>query len=119
MVCNGYEIGSGSVRTHDPDILKQVFTILGYNEEQIQQEFQHILTAFSFGAPPRGGIAHGVERLLMLVAQEEYLREVQAFPQTSSGKTAVMNAPSYLSDQQLQELGISVIKQDNNAPPSP
>ena len=86
LVCNGYEIGSGSVRTHDPDILKQIFSILGYNEEQIQQEFQHILTAFSFGVPPHGGIAHGIERLVMLLAQEEFLREVQAFPQTSSGE---------------------------------
>lgn len=119
LVCNGYEIGSGSVRTHDPEILKQVFTILGYNEEQIQQEFQHILTAFSFGAPPHGGIAHGVERLLMLVAQEEFLREVQAFPQTSSGQTAVMSAPSRLPNQQLQELSIAVTKQDDKTPRQP
>ena len=109
LVCNGYEIGSGSIRSHQPNVTRSVFSVMGYNDEQIDEQFGHILDAFSYGVPPHGGIAHGIERLVMLLAGEDYLREVQAFPQTSSGRTAVMNAPSRLSDEQLKELGISVL----------
>lgn len=110
LVCNGYETGGGSIRAHKPEILKAVFKVLGYNDEQIEEQFGHMLKALSCGAPPHGGIAHGVERLMMIIAGEAYLREVQAFPQTSSGRTSVTDAPSDLSIEQLKELGISIIE---------
>lgn len=108
MVCNGYEVGGGSVRNHQPDALKKVFEIMGYDEKTIQEQFGHMIEAFSYGMPPHGGIAHGIERLLMTILGEQYLRDVVAFPQTSGGKTAVMEAPSELSAKQLKELGLKV-----------
>lgn len=110
LVCNGFETGGGSIRAHKPEILKATFKIMGYNEEQIERDFGHMLKAFTFGTPPHGGIAHGIERMMMILTGEEFLREVQAFPQTSSGRTSVMEAPSDLSTEQLVELGISVNK---------
>ncbi len=114
LVCNGYEIGSGSVRSHKPNITRSIFSIMGYSDEEIQEQFGHILDAFSFGVPPHGGIAHGIERLMMLLVEESYLREVQAFPQTSSGRTSVMSAPTKLSKGQLEELGICCLEEDEN-----
>jgi len=110
LVCNGYETGGGSIRSHKPEILKAVFSVLGYTKEQIEEQFGHMLTALAAGAPPHGGIAHGVERLMMIMAGETFLREVQAFPQTSSGRTSVTDAPSDLTKAQLEELGISLIE---------
>jgi aspartyl-tRNA synthetase len=81
---------------------------MGYTDKAIEEQFRHMLEALSYGAPPHGGIAHGVERLLMTLLGEEYLREVQAFPQTSSGRTSVMDAPSELSKEQLKELHIKI-----------
>lgn len=104
LVCNGFEVGGGSMRAHRSDHLRAVFKIMGYTDERIEKNFGHMLEAFRYGAPPHGGIAHGVERNLMTLAGEDYLREVQAFPQTSSGRTAVMNAPSALDKAQWQEL---------------
>lgn len=108
MVCNGFEVGGGSIRAHKPEMLRAVFKILGYSNENIDKQFGHMLTALAFGAPPHGGIAHGVERLIMTLTSEIYLREVQAFPQTSSGKTSVMDAPSELDSKQLEELNLKV-----------
>ena len=110
LVCNGFETGGGSIRAHKPEILKATFRTMGYNDEQIEKDFSHMLQAFSHGAPPHGGIAHGIERLIMILTGERELREVQSFPQTSSGRTAVMDAPSELSDKQLKELGIKLDK---------
>ena len=110
LVCNGYEVGGGSIRANKPEILRAVFKVMGYKDEMIEREFGHMLQAFKFGAPPHGGIAHGVERLIMVLAGEEYLREVQAFPQTGSGRTSVMDAPSEVDKKQLDELGIEVKK---------
>lgn len=110
LVCNGVEIGGGSIRAHKPEILRATFRVMGYSDEDIENDFGHMLEAFSYGAPPHGGIAHGVERNLMTLLSEEYLREVQAFPQTSSGRTSVMNAPSELSQEQLDELNIKIKK---------
>ncbi|MDP2650904.1 MAG: amino acid--tRNA ligase-related protein, partial [bacterium] len=91
--------------------LRAVFKVMGYKDEKIEKEFGHILEAFKYGAPPHGGIAHGVERLIMVLAGEEYLREVQAFPQTGSGRTSVMDAPAEVDKGQLDELGIEVKKE--------
>lgn len=108
IVCNGYESGGGSIRAHKPEILNAVYKVMGYSEEDLKERVGHMLEAFEFGAPPHGGIALGIERNLMNLTGESYLREVQAFPMTRGGKTAVMNAPKELTVKQLMELGISV-----------
>ena len=117
LVCNGYEVGGGSIRGHEAQVLESVFAIMGYAKEKIQEQFGHMLEAFSYGVPPHGGLAHGIERLLMTITGEPYLREVVAFPQTSGGKTSVMDAPSTVEESQLIELGISVKagKKDGNS----
>ncbi len=108
LVCNGYEVGGGSIRSHTPEMLRSVFEIMGYEKERIDEEFGHMLEAFSYGAPPHGGIAPGIDRLITCLTGEINLREVIAFPITSGGRTAVMDAPSDARDEQLQELDISV-----------
>lgn len=108
LVCNGFEVGGGSIRSHKPNLLKAVFRVLGYKDETIEAQFGHMLEAFSYGAPPHGGLAHGIERLMMILSGEAYLREVQAFPQTSSGRTSVMDAPSEIDMKQLDELHLQI-----------
>ena len=110
LVCNGFEVGGGSIRAHTPNILKATYAIMGYASEEIERSIGHMLNAFKFGAPPHGGIALGVERSMMNLTGETHLREVQAFPMTRGGQTAVMRAPKELSDAQLQELGIAIKK---------
>ena len=110
LVCNGYESGGGSIRAHKPEILKATYKVMGYTEEEIQDRVGHMLEAFKFGAPPHGGIALGVERNLMNLTGEAYLREVVAFPMTRGGKTSVMNAPKPLEAKQMKELGLKVDK---------
>ncbi len=108
LVCNGYEVGGGSIRSHQPQVLESVFEIMGYTKEKIHQQFGHMLEAFTYGVPPHGGLAHGIERLLMTITGEQYLREVVAFPMTSSGQTSVMDAPSQIEDAQLREVGLAL-----------
>jgi aspartyl-tRNA synthetase len=110
IVLNGYEIGGGSIRNHKPEMLKKVFEILGYSEKEIEGKFGHMLRAFALGTPPHGGIAWGMDRLLMLLQGEDSIREVIAFPKTGEGKDFMMDAPSSASAEQLLELGISVNK---------
>lgn len=110
LVCNGYESGGGSIRAHKPEILKATYKVMGYSEEEIQDRIGHMLEAFKYGTPPHGGIALGVERNLMNLTGESYLREVVAFPMTRGGRTSVMNAPKPLEDKQLKELGIQTKK---------
>lgn len=107
LVCNGYEIGGGSVRAHNPQVLKQTFKIMGYTDEQIEESIGHMLKAFSLGTPPHGGIALGLDRLVMLLGGEKSLKETIAFPMSSTGKTAVMEAPSAVAPEQLAELGLN------------
>lgn len=106
LVCNGVEVGGGSMRAHQPEMLSAAFRIMGYDDKAVVKNFGHMIEALQYGAPPHGGIAHGVERNLMTLMGEEFLREVQAFPQTSSGRTSVMNAPSEIEKKQLDELHI-------------
>ena len=113
LVCNGYESGGGSVRSHRADILAAVYAVMGYSKDETQESIGHMLEAFSYGFPPHGGIALGVERNVMNFTGEEYLREVQAFPMTGSGRTAVMDAPNPASPEQLAELGITVRVDDS------
>ena len=110
LVCNGLEVGGGSIRTNKPEVLKAVFGVMGYKEEKVMGDFGHMIEAFEYGTPPHGGCAQGFERLLMAFLGEDYLREVQAFPQTGRGRTSVMDAPSELEGKQLQELGLKVIE---------
>lgn len=106
LVCNGYEVGGGSLRITNPKIQKKIFEILGLSEAEIEKKFGHLIQAFEYSVPPHGGIAPGVERLMMVFAGEGNTREVMAFPMTSSGQTAVMEAPSEISPEQLKEVGI-------------
>jgi len=108
LVCNGYEAGGGSIRAHKPEIVESVYKIMGNTLEETQDKVGHMLEAFKYGTPPHGGIALGVERAIMNLTGEESLREVQAFPMTRKGQTAVMNAPKPLEIEQLLELGLSV-----------
>ena len=108
LVCNGFEVGGGSVRAHTGSMLRATFRIMGYSEEEIEESVGHMLEAFDVGTPPHGGIALGLDRIVMLLAAQESLKEVIAFPMTSKGRTAVMDAPSVVSEEQLKELGISV-----------
>lgn len=111
LVCNGYETGGGSIRAHKPEILRAVYKIMGYDNSRIDESIGHMLEAFKYGAPPHGGIAIGIERSVMNLTGESYLREVQAFPMTRGGQTAVMKAPKPLSDKQLKEMRIEIKKE--------
>ncbi|HEY4522497.1 MAG TPA: amino acid--tRNA ligase-related protein [Candidatus Paceibacterota bacterium] len=108
LVCNGYESAGGSIRAHRPELLKATYEVMGYSADEIEERIGHMLEAFKYGAPPHGGIALGIERNIMNLTGEEYLREVQAFPMTRGGQSAVMKAPKPLTEQQLKELGISI-----------
>jgi aspartyl-tRNA synthetase len=109
MVLNGYEIGGGSIRIHQPEIQEKVFELIGFTKKQ-KEQFKHMLTAFSYGVPPHGGIAPGIDRFLLALLGETSLRETIAFPTTSSGQTAVMDAPSEPEAEQLEEFHIRVVK---------
>jgi aspartyl-tRNA synthetase len=110
LVCNGYEAGGGSIRAHDPEVLKATFRVMGYSDKETEKSVGHMLEAFSYGTPPHGGIALGLDRHIMILAGETSLKEVVAFPMTSRGRTAVMDAPNKISKDQLKELGIKVSK---------
>lgn len=108
LVLNGYEVGGGSIRIHRPDVQHRVFEVLGLSEEEIQEQFGHLLRAFRFGVPPHGGIAMGIDRLVMLMAGRDTIRDVTAFPKAQSGADPLTGAPAPASDEQLKELGIAV-----------
>lgn len=114
LVANGYEIGGGSIRIHEPELQKKVFRILGISDEEAQARFGHMLEAFSYGVPPHGGIAPGLDRIVMILAGEPNIREVIAFPKTGDGRDLMMGAPAPISDAQLKEVHISSIQ-----PPAP
>jgi aspartyl-tRNA synthetase len=109
ITLNGFEIGGGSIRNHKSSALKKTFEIMGYSEERILQNFDHMLTALDFGAPPHGGIAWGFDRLLMVLENEPNIREVIPFAKTGEGKDLMMGAPGDISPYQKTELGIKII----------
>ena len=106
FVCNGNEMASGAIRNYDLDSLLEGFKVVGYSEEEVKTKFKSIFTAFKYGCPPHGGMAPGIDRILMLLTDEDNLREVQAFPTSSSGADLMMGSPSEISKNQLRELGI-------------
>lgn len=110
LVCNGYELASGGVRISDPMVQRKVFELMGLTPEQTEERFGHIIKAYEFGAPPHAGMAPGLDRLVMLLANEPNIREVIAFPMDAGGHTAVMDAPSEARPEQLKELGIQIKK---------
>ena len=109
IVCNGYELGGGSIRIHDRALQERVFEILGHSRESIRERFGHLLDAFEYGVPPHGGIAPGIDRIVMMLAGTENIRDVIAFPKTQSHQDLMLGAPSPVERAQLEELHIQVV----------
>ncbi|HSD49341.1 MAG TPA: amino acid--tRNA ligase-related protein, partial [Actinomycetota bacterium] len=113
LVLNGFELGGGSIRIHDPEIQRRVFERLGLTPEQTEEQFGHLIRAFRYGVPPHGGVALGIDRIVMLMAGKEAIRDVTAFPKAQSGQDYLTGAPAPVSDEQLRELGVRMV-----APPA-
>ena len=110
IVCNGIELSSGAIRNHKPELMYKLFGIAGYSKDQVDDKFSGMINALSFGAPPHGGIAPGLDRIVMLLADEKNIREVTMFPMNQGAQDLMMNAPSDVTDQQLKELNLKKIK---------
>jgi aspartyl-tRNA synthetase len=108
-VCNGYELSSGAVRNHDPDLMVKAFAIAGYSADEVSRRFPALLNAFKYGAPPHAGFAPGIDRIVMLLTGETLIRDVVAFPMTVTGLDLLMNAPSEVEPKQLEELHIRTV----------
>ena len=108
IVCNGIELSSGAIRNHIPDLMYKLFSIAGYDKKQVDEKFSGMINALSFGAPPHGGIAPGIDRIVMLLANEKNIREVTMFPMNQNAQDLMMNAPSEVSEDQLKELSLNL-----------
>ena len=108
IVCNGIELSSGAIRNHIPELMYKLFSIAGYNKEEVNEKFSGMINALSYGAPPHGGIAPGIDRIVMLLANEKNIREVTMFPMNQNAQDLMMNAPSDVSENQLKELNLSL-----------
>ena len=108
IVCNGIELSSGAIRNHIPELMYKLFSIAGYSKQDVDKKFSGMINALSYGAPPHGGIAPGIDRIVMLLANEKNIREVTMFPMNQNAQDLMMNAPSDVSDKQLKELNISL-----------
>ena len=109
IVCNGYEVSSGAIRNHEPEIMYKAFEIAGYSRDDVDQKFGGMIKAFKFGAPPHGGFAPGIDRIVMLLAGESAIRDVIAFPMAQSVEDLMMGAPSVPSEKALREAHIKVV----------
>jgi aspartyl-tRNA synthetase len=110
IVCNGIELSSGAIRNHKPELMYKLFAIAGYDKKQVDEKFSGMINALSFGAPPHGGIAPGIDRIVMLLAGEKNIREVTLFPLNQNAQDLLMGAPAEVEDKQLKELNIKVDK---------
>ena len=110
IVCNGIELSSGAIRNHIPELMYKLFAIAGYSKDHVDDKFSGMINALSYGAPPHGGIAPGIDRIVMLLADEKNIREVTMFPLNQSAQDLMMNAPSEVSDKQLKELNLKLVK---------
>ncbi len=108
IVCNGIELSSGAIRNHIPELMYKLFSIAGYDKNQVDEKFTGMINALSYGAPPHGGIAPGIDRIVMLLANEKNIREVTMFPMNQNAQDLMMNAPSNVSENQLKELNLSL-----------
>ena len=108
IVCNGIELSSGAIRNHKPDLMYKLFSIAGYNKTEVDEKFSGMINALSYGAPPHGGIAPGIDRIVMLLANEKNIREVTMFPMNQNAQDLMMNAPSEINQEQLKELNLSL-----------
>jgi aspartyl-tRNA synthetase len=108
IVCNGIELSSGAIRNHIPDLMYKLFSIAGYDKKQVDEKFSGMINALSYGAPPHGGIAPGIDRIVMLLANEKNIREVTMFPMNQNAQDLMMNAPSDINENQLKELNLSL-----------
>jgi aspartyl-tRNA synthetase len=110
LILNGYEVSSGGVRNHDPELLKKAFIKAGYEPEEVDRRFGALMKAFRYGVPPHAGNAPGVDRLLMVLNDWDSIRDLYAFPKDGQGRDLMMNSPSEVDDHQLAELGLTHIK---------
>ena len=110
IVCNGIELSSGAIRNHSPELMYKLFSIAGYNKSQVEEKFSGMINALSYGAPPHGGIAPGIDRIVMLLANEKNIREVTLFPLNQNAQDLLMGAPSEVDQKQLKELGLKIDK---------
>ena len=108
IIMNGYEIGGGSIRIHDKKLQSKIFDLLGISKQDAEEKFGFLMNAFKYGAPPHGGMAFGFDRLIMLLAGSNQIRDVMAFPKTTSAMSLMDNSPSPVYNDQLEELGLSV-----------
>ena len=112
IVCNGVELSSGAIRNHMPDLMYKLFSIAGYSKKEVDNQFSGMINALSFGAPPHGGIAPGIDRIVMLLANEKNIREVTMFPMNQNAQDLMMNAPSDVNESQLNDLSIKIVKKN-------
>jgi aspartyl-tRNA synthetase len=108
IVCNGIELSSGAIRNHKPELMYKLFSIAGYDKQQVDEKFSGMINALSFGAPPHGGIAPGIDRIVMLLANEKNIREVTMFPMNQNAQDLMMKAPSEVNEEQLKELNLAL-----------
>jgi len=112
IVMNGYELGGGSIRIHDKELQSKIFSLLGLSESEADEKFGFLMNAFKYGAPPHGGMAFGLDRIVMLLVGSNQIRDVIAFPKTTSAMSLMDNSPSYVDDNQLDELNIVLKNKD-------
>ena len=106
IVCNGIELSSGAIRNHIPELMYKLFSVAGYSKNHVDEKFSGMINALSYGAPPHGGIAPGIDRIVMLLANEKNIREVTMFPMNQNAQDLMMNAPSEVEENQLKELNL-------------